>query len=306
MVRSPDLGLLQDAGFSLYERRALASLMALGVADAAALCRKGDIPTSKIYLAMEKLERLGLCEVQPTRPKLFSALGAAIVVERLVGLARERADAFAAQAEDLRGALGALAGGLGSRQPVVDLALGQESHIKRHLTRLADARESVLSYMESGDLAAIEAQAAAGFDVLKRITRARGERAVDHRAVFGFSNRTAPALLDFLWPSRPLAQRAHRPPLFGRARPPLPRHRRGDRHPLARQPVRARRALRLAPGAGRRARREPRGGLRHPLETRAGRPLRDPLLSAPELTGGRPDGGAARRMHGFRALARPC
>lgn len=198
MVRSPDLGLLNEAGFSLYERRALASLMALGVADAAALCRKGDIPTSKIYLAMEKLERLGLCEVQPTRPKLFSALGAAIVVERLVGLARERADAFAAQAEDLRGALGALAGGLGSRQPVVDLALGQESHIKRHLTRLADARESVLSYMESGDLAAIEAQAAAGFDVLKRITRARGEREVDHRAVFGFSNRTAPALLDFL------------------------------------------------------------------------------------------------------------
>lgn len=198
MVRSPDLGLLNEAGFSLYERRALASLMALGVADAAALCRKGDIPTSKIYLAMEKLERLGLCEVQPTRPKLFSALGAAIVVERLVGLARERADAFAAQAEDLREAFGRLAGGLGSRQPVVDLALGQESHIKRHLTRLADARESVLSYMESGDLAAIEAQAQAGFDVLKRITRARGEREVDHRAVFGFSNRTAPALLDFL------------------------------------------------------------------------------------------------------------
>lgn len=198
MIRALDLTLLDEAGFSLYERRALASLLALGVADAASLCRKGDIPTSKIYLAMEKLERLGLCEVQPSRPKLFSALAPDVVVERLIGLARERADAFAAQAETLRGTLAELAGGLGSRQPVVDLALGTESHVKRHLTRLADARSSVLSYMEAGDLAAIEAQVATGFDVLRRIVRARNGRTVDHRAVFGFSDRTAPALLAFM------------------------------------------------------------------------------------------------------------
>jgi sugar-specific transcriptional regulator TrmB len=193
----PDLSLLDDAGFSLYERRALAALLALGVADAAALCVKGDIPTSKIYLAMEKLERLGLCEVQPSRPKLFSALAPELVVERLVDLARERAETFAKAAENLRETLAELAGGPSSRQPVVDLALGQESHVKRHLTRLADARSSVLSYMEAGDIAAINAQAGRGFDVLKRLSRAR-ERRVDHRAVFGFSDRTAPTLLDFL------------------------------------------------------------------------------------------------------------
>jgi sugar-specific transcriptional regulator TrmB len=158
---------------------------------------KGDIPTSKIYLAMEKLERLGLCEVQPSRPKLFSALAPELVVERLVDLARERAETFAKEAEQLRETLAELAGGPSSRQPVVDLALGQESHVKRHLTRLADARSSVLSYMEAGDIAAINAQAEKGFDVLKRLSRAR-ERRIDHRAVFGFSDRTAPALLDFL------------------------------------------------------------------------------------------------------------
>ena len=192
-----DLSLLDDAGFSLYDRRALAALLSLGVADAAALCLKGDIPTSKIYLAMEKLERLGLCEVQPSRPKLFSALAPELVVERLVDLARERAESFAQRAEQLRETLAELAGGPSSRQPVVDLALGQESHVKRHLTRLADARSSVLSYMETGDIAAINAQADKGFDVLKRLSRAR-ERQIDHRAVFGFSDRTAPALLDFL------------------------------------------------------------------------------------------------------------
>ena len=48
-MRWNEVELLDEAGFSLYEKRALVTLMLLGVADAAALCREGDIPTSKIY-----------------------------------------------------------------------------------------------------------------------------------------------------------------------------------------------------------------------------------------------------------------
>ncbi|MCB1037755.1 MAG: helix-turn-helix domain-containing protein, partial [Acidobacteria bacterium] len=67
-----EMGALDDLGFSIYEKKALATLASLGVADAATLCREGDIPTSKIYRAMEKLSSLGVVEIQPTRPKLYA------------------------------------------------------------------------------------------------------------------------------------------------------------------------------------------------------------------------------------------
>jgi sugar-specific transcriptional regulator TrmB len=197
-MRWADVALLDEAGFSLYEKRALVTLALHGVADAATLCRQGEIPTSKIYQAMEKLGALGLVEVQRTRPKLYSALPADTVVDRLVQIARERADDFADRSARLREALSALPGRLRGRQAVVDLALGRESHVKRHLARLAAARERVLSYLEDGDLGALESTAREGFDVLKRIARNAAARRLDHRVIFGFSDRTAPRLLDFL------------------------------------------------------------------------------------------------------------
>ena len=195
-MRWQEVELLDEAGFSFYEKRALVTLASLGVADAATLCREGEIPTSKIYLAMEKLGSLGLVEIQRTRPKLYSALPADRVVDRLVELARERAEAFAARSAKLREALTALPGRLRGRQTFVDLALGTESHVKRHLTRLGTARQRVLSYLEN--LLAIDRVAAEGFDVLKPVARNALSRKVDHRVVFGFSDRTAPRLLDFL------------------------------------------------------------------------------------------------------------
>ena len=80
---------LEEIGLVLYERRALMALMLCGVADAATLCREGSVPTSKIYLAMEKLAGLGLVQVQPTRPKMFAALPTDVVVNRIIEIAKE-------------------------------------------------------------------------------------------------------------------------------------------------------------------------------------------------------------------------
>ncbi|NOJ39700.1 TrmB family transcriptional regulator [Bradyrhizobium australiense] len=197
-MRIPDSELLEEIGLTLYERKAIAALMVLGVADAASICRQGAIPTSKIYRAMEKLAQLGLAQVQPTRPKMYAALPVGTVVDRAVALVRERADRFSAAGEELRRFLTALTGSVRGRHPFVDLALGAESHVKRHLVQLADANSRILSYMESGDLAAIEQAIDAGFPILRRIARNAGERMVRHQVLFGFSYRTAPQLLAFL------------------------------------------------------------------------------------------------------------
>ena len=79
-MRLADPESLEGIGLGLYERKALMSLMLCGVADAATLCREGDVPTSKIYQAMEKLAGLGLVQIQQTRPRMFAALPAEAVV----------------------------------------------------------------------------------------------------------------------------------------------------------------------------------------------------------------------------------
>lgn len=193
-----EFGLLDEAGFGSYEKRALVTLAVHGVSDAATLCREGDIPTSKIYAAMEKLARLGLIEVRRSRPQLYAALPPEPLIERLNAIARERAELFAAASAGLRAAFEKLPRKLKSSQARVDLALGADSHIKRHVSRLAGARQRVLSYMESGDIDAIRALREEGFDVLKTIARERERSGIEHRAIFGFSDRSAPRLLSFL------------------------------------------------------------------------------------------------------------
>src|SRR5215470_15945638 len=96
-LRDPEL--LEDIGLTTYERKALVTVMAFGVADAATLCREGEIPSSKIYRAMEKLVELGLAQIQPARPKLFASPPSDVVVDRLIELSREKADRFATAAE---------------------------------------------------------------------------------------------------------------------------------------------------------------------------------------------------------------
>lgn len=194
----PDMELLGEIGLSRDERAALAAVVSLGVSDAAGLCREGDIPSSKIYRAMERLGELGLVQIQPTRPKQYAALPANTIVDRLIELARERADRFERGTQDLRRVLAALPERLRGRQTFVDLALGMESHVRRHLAHLAAARTRVMSYLERGDLDAIDRAVASGFPVLRRIARNAAVRKLEHRVVFGFSYQNAPVLVEFL------------------------------------------------------------------------------------------------------------
>ena len=107
-MRLRDFDLLDEIGLTSYEKSALLTLMRLGVADAASLCREGAIPTSKIYQAMEKLGRMGLAAIQRTRPKIYAARPPQAVASEVGRLVREHADAVIAQTEALGEALAAL------------------------------------------------------------------------------------------------------------------------------------------------------------------------------------------------------
>ena len=197
-MRWQKFALLEEIGLNMYERTALITLMTQGLADAATLCREGEIPTSKIYQAMEKLGHLGLVEIQKTRPKLYSSLPGDEVVKRLIEISRKNSEQFARNAEDLGATLVALPEQARGRKTFVDLALGVDSHVKRHVMHLAIAQKRIWSYLEQGDLKAIDEVTATGFPILRRIARNAAARKVDQRVVFGFAYQTAPTLVDFL------------------------------------------------------------------------------------------------------------
>jgi sugar-specific transcriptional regulator TrmB len=197
-MRLTDPEQLEQVGLTLYERKALMALMLCGVADAATLCREGSVPSSKIYLAMEKLAGLGLVQIQPTRPKMFAALPSEVVVARIVEIARERSERFASQAAELHAAFTSLRSRARGRHPFLDLAVGVEGHIRRHLVPLSAARKRILSYMEAGDLMAVDAAVKSGFPILRRIAKNAAEHGVEHRVVFGFSYQNASQLVEFL------------------------------------------------------------------------------------------------------------
>jgi hypothetical protein len=193
-----NLDLLHELGFTQYERRTLQTLMQHGVADAETLCRDGDIPTSKIYLAVEKLAKLGIIEMQPTRPKLFSVNSTAAVFDKLIELSKAKAERFEEEARILQRQFTTPANRASGRTAFVDLALGPEGHAQRHFVHLAAARKRIWSYMEQGDLDALAASKSSGAPLLRRIARTAVAGHVDHRVVFGFSYRAAPKLVAFL------------------------------------------------------------------------------------------------------------
>jgi len=88
--------------------------------------------------------------MQPTRPKLFSARLHGRHIRRLIELSGERADRFATEARALKEQFVALPSREAGRTMFVDLALGQDSHVKRHLVHLAAAQHRIWSYMEQG------------------------------------------------------------------------------------------------------------------------------------------------------------
>jgi sugar-specific transcriptional regulator TrmB len=197
-MRLQDLDLLEEIGLTAYERKALAALMVHGVADAETLCQAGEVPSSKIYLAMEKLAQLGLAVIQPTRPRFYSALSGDEVTDRLIAIARQKAARFAQRAEKLRKTLSEHQERIRGRKAFVDLALGMESHVKRHMTHLTTAKRRIWSYLEQGDLTAIDKLTGSGFPILRRIARNCAENQIDHRVVFGFTSHTAAQLIAFM------------------------------------------------------------------------------------------------------------
>ncbi|MBS1715158.1 MAG: hypothetical protein JST30_12560 [Armatimonadetes bacterium] len=193
-----DFEVLACVGLTQYERQTLIALLKRGVADAATLCTDGDVPSSKIYSATEKLAKLGLISVQRSRPRQFAAHSVEDVVGRISEIVHSQAEA---RAEEAAGLVAAIKRAQGADQPAsafTDVAMGAYQHVQRHLTLLASASSEIVSYLESPDLDAIRKAKAEGVNVLRSVRKNLESRGIAHRIVFGFGPRDATGLKEFL------------------------------------------------------------------------------------------------------------
>ena len=193
-----DFELLSRIGLTQYERQTLVALLKCGFADAATLCQVGEIPTSKIYQATERLESLGLISVQRSRPRQFAAMSASAVVERIGQIAREEAENIAQESQRLVKVIEDAQGTSKPTSGFADVAMGRMQHVRRHVASLAGANKSIISYLELPDVLAIYAAKKEGFNVLSSIRKNVEAQNIPHRIVFGFGPRDAPILMQFL------------------------------------------------------------------------------------------------------------
>lgn len=193
-----DFELLERIGLTQYERQTLVALLKRGVANAATLCEDGDVPSSKIYSATEKLARLGLISVQRSRPRQFAALSVDEVVTKVSTIAHQQAEVIAKESQGLIEIIRAAQGENRPTAAFADVALGAQQHVQRHLSLLASASSGIISYMELPDIEAIRKMDTDGMNILKSVRKNLEARSIEHRIVFGFGPRDANELIRFL------------------------------------------------------------------------------------------------------------
>lgn len=190
--------MLERIGLTQYERQTLVALLKRGVANAATLCEDGDVPSSKIYSATEKLAKLGLISVQRSRPRQFAALSVEDVVSKISEIARQQAELVAAESNGLVEIIRAAQGQDRPTAAFADVAMGAQQHVQRHLSLLASASSEIISYMELPDIEAIRKTDSGGTNILKAVRKNLEARSIEHRIVFGFGPRDANELIKFL------------------------------------------------------------------------------------------------------------
>jgi hypothetical protein len=197
-ISALDFEPLSKIGLTQYERQALIALLKRGVADAATICEDGDVPSSKIYSATEKLARIGLIEVQRSRPRQFAAMSVDAVLKRVAEIAQEQAERFSRESQTLKDLIEAAHGASKPASAFADVALGTRQHLQRHVSLIGAAESEVVSYLELPDIDAFYMARESGLNPLRLARKNFEARGAKHRIVFGFGPRDASRLITFL------------------------------------------------------------------------------------------------------------
>lgn len=140
--------ILEGLGLTKYETDAYLALVPRGVADARTICRAADVPTSKIYDAMARLEAMGLVAVQPSRPRKFMAREPGEAATSLATAKRREFDEAMALLPRLENELRGVAATSPKGSAFWSVALSWREFASQHLAKVADAQKEHCGYLD--------------------------------------------------------------------------------------------------------------------------------------------------------------
>lgn len=140
--------ILEGLGLTKYETDAYLALVPRGVADARTICRAANVPTSKIYDAMARLEAMGLVAVQPSRPRKFMAREAGEAASSIARSKRREFDEAMALLPRLETELRGVAATTPKGSAFWSVALSWKEFAAQHLSKVADAQKEHCAYLD--------------------------------------------------------------------------------------------------------------------------------------------------------------
>ncbi|PJA16969.1 MAG: hypothetical protein COX63_02960, partial [Candidatus Diapherotrites archaeon CG_4_10_14_0_2_um_filter_31_5] len=88
-MNSETVSYLNSLGLTEYESKAILSLIEKGALEAPEISRNTDIPKTRVYDVLEKLEKKGLVIPLHGRPKKFQSIESNKVIEKLIEVKRK-------------------------------------------------------------------------------------------------------------------------------------------------------------------------------------------------------------------------
>lgn len=85
------LAQLKEFGVTVYGARAYLALLELGVTEARAVSELANIPSAKVYAALTQLQKRGLAEVAPGKPRKYAAVPIQVFLDRRLQEQEEQA-----------------------------------------------------------------------------------------------------------------------------------------------------------------------------------------------------------------------
>jgi len=153
-VQDSIVGMLRELGLSSYAAKSLVALLGNAPMSAGQICRATGIPDSKIYYAMDELDRAKLVESQHGTPTLYKPVELDQMMSNLVRAEKEEhqrrlrlVEVFGKQAEPLAK--------LRSHPAEIELAYlvkGRRNIVERMLTLIEQSRKELMLLISNDQL----------------------------------------------------------------------------------------------------------------------------------------------------------
>jgi len=140
------LEFLRRFNLNAYDLKALEYLLASGTASAAAIAKEADVPTSKIYSSLQKLEELGLVFLENSSPKRYTIVENDQLVQAVARLEQASVNEFNQALRQLATDVVSLSSKRIQSQQGVSIARNQAEYIDKHLERLKSAKQNIYTY----------------------------------------------------------------------------------------------------------------------------------------------------------------